>query len=96
MANIINAVWRKAVKDVKIKGEWNNFGGDCVQIWYCAELEMEVHFPDYLIPEGWGVMASFTSIHMDEENYENPYQFNPWRWEVSGTQRTIKSSYLLL
>ncbi|XP_010649090.1 3-epi-6-deoxocathasterone 23-monooxygenase CYP90C1 isoform X2 [Vitis vinifera] len=57
MANIINAVWRKAVKDVKIK--------------------------DYLIPEGWGVMASFTSIHMDEENYENPYQFNPWRWEAA-------------
>ncbi|KAL6269683.1 hypothetical protein ACE6H2_026594 [Prunus campanulata] len=19
---------------------------------------------------------------MDEENYENPYQFDPWRWEV--------------
>lgn len=59
MANIINAVWRKAVKDVKIK--------------------------DYLIPEGWGVMASFTSIHMDEENYENPYQFNPWRWEKAAS-----------
>lgn len=59
MANIINAVWRKAVKDVKIK--------------------------DYLIPEGWGVMASFTSIHMDEENYENPYQFSPWRWEKAAS-----------
>lgn len=37
---------------------------------------------DYLIPEGWGVMASFTSIHMDERYYEDPYLFNPWRWEV--------------
>ncbi|KAJ9703592.1 hypothetical protein PVL29_005074 [Vitis rotundifolia] len=59
MANIINAVWRKAVKDVKIK--------------------------DYLIPKGWGVMASFISIHMDEENYEDPYQFNPWRWEKAAS-----------
>lgn len=55
MANIINAVWRKAQKDVEIKG--------------------------YLIPKGWCVLASFTSVHMDEENYKNPYQFDPWRWE---------------
>ncbi|WCJ24936.1 Cytochrome P450 superfamily protein [Euphorbia peplus] len=55
LANIINAVWRKAQKDVEIKG--------------------------HLIPQGWCVMASFTSIHMDNQVYENPYQFDPWRWE---------------
>lgn len=55
MANIINAVWRKALKDVEISG--------------------------YLIPKDWCVLASFSSIHMDEVNYENPYHFNPWRWE---------------
>nr|XP_017248851.1 PREDICTED: 3-epi-6-deoxocathasterone 23-monooxygenase isoform X1 [Daucus carota subsp. sativus] len=55
MANIINAVWRKAQKDVEIKG--------------------------FLIPKDWCVMTSFTSVHLDDENYENPYQFNPWRWE---------------
>ncbi|KAJ4962707.1 hypothetical protein NE237_022646 [Protea cynaroides] len=55
MTNIINAVWRKARKDVIIKG--------------------------YLIPKGWCVMTSFASIHLDEENYENPYQFDPWRWQ---------------
>ncbi|KAH7519975.1 hypothetical protein FEM48_Zijuj08G0094500 [Ziziphus jujuba var. spinosa] len=54
MANIINAVWRKALKDVEIKG--------------------------FFIPKGWCILASFTSIHMDEENYENPYEFDPWRW----------------
>ncbi|KAK1262919.1 3-epi-6-deoxocathasterone 23-monooxygenase [Acorus gramineus] len=55
MGNIINAVWRKALKDVNIKG--------------------------YVIPKGWGILTSFSSIHLDEENYENPYKFNPWRWE---------------
>ncbi|OVA08717.1 Cytochrome P450 [Macleaya cordata] len=55
MANIINGVWRKALKDVQIKG--------------------------YLIPKGWCVLASFSSVHMDEDNYENPYQFDPWRWQ---------------
>uniref|UniRef100_A0A2P2MPX2 22alpha-hydroxysteroid 23-monooxygenase n=1 Tax=Rhizophora mucronata TaxID=61149 RepID=A0A2P2MPX2_RHIMU len=58
MANIINAVWRKAVKDVEIKGN--------------------------LIPKGWCVLASFTSVHMNDENYHNPYEFDPWRWEKTG------------
>ncbi|KAL0726124.1 hypothetical protein Bca4012_022217 [Brassica carinata] len=60
MANIINGVWRKALKDVEIKG--------------------------YLIPKGWCVLASFISVHMDEDIYENPYQFDPWRWDrINGT-----------
>ncbi|KAB1201939.1 3-epi-6-deoxocathasterone 23-monooxygenase [Morella rubra] len=58
LANIINGIWRKAVKDVDIKG--------------------------YFIPQGWCVLASLTSVHMDESNYENPYQFDPWRWEKIG------------
>ncbi|KAM3285781.1 3-epi-6-deoxocathasterone 23-monooxygenase CYP90C1 [Capsicum chacoense] len=62
LANIINAVWRKALKDVKIKG--------------------------HLIPKGWCVLASFTSVHMDEENYENPYNFDPSRWEKAGVAVT--------
>lgn len=58
LANIINAVWRKALKEVKIKG--------------------------YLIPKGWCVMTSFSSVHMDETNYENPNEFDPWRWKEIG------------
>ncbi|CAA2982998.1 3-epi-6-deoxocathasterone 23-monooxygenase [Olea europaea subsp. europaea] len=62
LANIINAVWRKALKDVKIK--------------------------DYFIPEGWCVLASFSSVHMDGINYENPYEFDPWRWDKTGAAVT--------
>ncbi|KAF5454499.1 hypothetical protein F2P56_024159 [Juglans regia] len=58
LANIINGVWRKALKDVQIKG--------------------------YSIPQGWCVLASFSSVHMNENNYENPYRFDPWRWEKMG------------
>ncbi|XP_071693406.1 3-epi-6-deoxocathasterone 23-monooxygenase CYP90C1 [Rutidosis leptorrhynchoides] len=58
MANIINAIWRKALEDVEING--------------------------YLIPKGWCVLASLTSVHMDEDNYENPDKFDPWRWEKTG------------
>ncbi|KAK6125692.1 hypothetical protein DH2020_040558 [Rehmannia glutinosa] len=38
----------------------------------------------YLIPKGWSVLASFSSVHMDETNYENPYEFDPWRWKKIG------------
>lgn len=58
LGNVINALWREALKDVKIKG--------------------------YLIPKGWCVLTSFVSPHMNEEYYENPYEFNPWRWEKAG------------
>ncbi|KAK7262914.1 hypothetical protein RJT34_30495 [Clitoria ternatea] len=58
MANIVNAIWRKAAKDVEIKG--------------------------YLIPKDWCVVASLTSVHMDGMNYENPFEFDPWRWEKIG------------
>lgn len=36
----------------------------------------------YFIPQGWCVLASFISVHMDENNYANPHQFDPWRWQV--------------
>ncbi|KAJ8490784.1 hypothetical protein OPV22_012505 [Ensete ventricosum] len=58
MANIVNAVWRRCLKDVEIKG--------------------------YLIPKGWCIMTSFSSVHLDEEIYEDPFKFNPWRWEGKG------------
>lgn len=67
MANIINAIWRKALRDVEIKG--------------------------YLIPKGWCVLASFSSVHMDEENYENPYQFDPWRWEKGEAALNYSTSF---
>jgi hypothetical protein len=37
----------------------------------------------YLIPKDWCVMASLTSVHLDPNNYENPFKFDPWRWEVT-------------
>ncbi|XP_051120642.1 3-epi-6-deoxocathasterone 23-monooxygenase CYP90C1 [Andrographis paniculata] len=58
LANIINAVWREAVKDVRVKG--------------------------YLIPKGWCVLASLSSVHMNEAYYCNPYEFDPWRWKEVG------------
>ncbi|KAJ0981649.1 hypothetical protein J5N97_009904 [Dioscorea zingiberensis] len=38
-------------------------------------------FAGYLIPKDWCILTSFTSIHLDQDNYEKPYKFDPWRWQ---------------
>ncbi|XP_022723561.1 3-epi-6-deoxocathasterone 23-monooxygenase-like [Durio zibethinus] len=48
-----------------------------------------VEIKGYLIPKGWCVFAYFRSVHLDENHYDWPYQFNPWRWQ----NKDISSSY---
>ncbi|RYR40467.1 hypothetical protein Ahy_A09g046222 [Arachis hypogaea] len=42
----------------------------------------DVKIKGYLIPKGWCVLANFRSVHLDEKNFNIPYQFNPWRWQL--------------
>jgi len=42
----------------------------------------DVEIKGNFIPQGWCVFANFRSVHLDDKNYECPYQFNPWRWQV--------------
>ncbi|KAH9664895.1 3-epi-6-deoxocathasterone 23-monooxygenase CYP90D1 [Citrus sinensis] len=41
----------------------------------------DIEIKGYLIPKGWCFFAYFRSVHLDESNYDWPYQFNPWRWQ---------------
>lgn len=45
----------------------------------------DVEIKGYLIPKGWCAFAYFRSVHLDENHYDWPYEFNPWRWQVSRT-----------
>jgi 3-epi-6-deoxocathasterone 23-monooxygenase len=82
MANIINGVWRKALKDVEIKGQFCRGWQFSLRICRSFFNILCSTIAGYSIPQGWCVLASFISVHMDEDNYENPHQFDPWRWEV--------------
>lgn len=42
----------------------------------------DVEIKGYLIPKGWCVFTYFRSVHLDENNFDGPYDFNPWRWQV--------------
>lgn len=63
-------------------------GGDnCIvpEAFVQGKYLMQFHhyeYAGYLIPKDWCVVASLTSVHMDGMNYENPFEFDPWRWEV--------------
>lgn len=36
----------------------------------------------YTIPAGWGVMVCPPAVHLNPTKYENPLDFDPWRWQV--------------
>lgn len=42
----------------------------------------DVEIKGNFIPKGWCVFMYFRSVHLDESHYDDPYQFNPWRWKV--------------
>lgn len=82
MINVANVIWRKAVKEVDIKGMLFKKRNQCPKGFVqkiCIYLQL-IHFNyskyvGYLIPKDWCV-ASFTSIHLDGMNYENPLEFD--------------------
>ncbi|KAG4199238.1 hypothetical protein ERO13_A05G134400v2 [Gossypium hirsutum] len=53
----------------------------------------DIEIKGYLIPKGWCFFAYFRSVHLDENHYDWPYQFNPWRWQVRINEKDILSSY---
>ncbi|KAG6665136.1 hypothetical protein CIPAW_02G140900 [Carya illinoinensis] len=48
----------------------------------------DVEIKGYLIPKGWCFFAYFRSIHLDENHYDWPYKFDPWRWQDKDTSTT--------
>nr|UAK14955.1 cytochrome P450 708A16 [Iberis amara] len=41
----------------------------------------DVEIKGYTIPAGWTVVVAPSVAHFDPGVYENPLEFNPWRWE---------------
>nr|GMD38189.1 ent-kaurenoic acid oxidase 1 [Ipomoea batatas] len=45
------------------------------------EARIDFNVNGYIIPKGWTAMLIVPDIHMKEEVYKDPYEFNPSRWE---------------
>ncbi|MQL83116.1 hypothetical protein Taro_015603 [Colocasia esculenta] len=41
----------------------------------------DFQYEEHIIPQGFSVMAAFWAVHMDPSLFEDPRQFNPWRWK---------------
>ncbi|CAN6290127.1 unnamed protein product [Urochloa humidicola] len=41
----------------------------------------DVHYNGYDIPRGWKILPVLAAVHLDSSLYEDPNQFNPWRWK---------------
>ncbi|KAJ9537313.1 hypothetical protein OSB04_030046 [Centaurea solstitialis] len=51
----------------------------------------DVKFKGYTIPAGWVVMVCPPAVHLDPENYKDPLEFNPWRWEGTNVATASKT-----
>ncbi|RDX89799.1 Cytochrome P450 724B1, partial [Mucuna pruriens] len=47
----------------------------------------DVKFKDYVIPAGWKVLPVLSSGHLDLTLFENPLEFNPFRWNDNSTSK---------
>ncbi|XP_027347558.1 beta-amyrin 11-oxidase-like [Abrus precatorius] len=45
------------------------------------EAAVDVNINGYIIPKGWKVLVWIRAVHMDPENFPNPQEFNPSRWD---------------
>ncbi|KAE8055576.1 hypothetical protein FH972_012406 [Carpinus fangiana] len=45
------------------------------------QAKEDVNLNGYLIPKGWKVLVWNRGVHMDPENYSNPKDFDPSRWD---------------
>ncbi|WRX10886.1 Cytochrome P450 - like 10, partial [Theobroma cacao] len=45
------------------------------------KLPKDVEIKGYTIPAGWYLVADQTVPHFDPNSFDEPFAFNPWRWE---------------
>uniref|UniRef100_A0A1W7HBQ0 Cytochrome P450 n=1 Tax=Scoparia dulcis TaxID=107240 RepID=A0A1W7HBQ0_SCODU len=47
----------------------------------------DVRYKGYDIPCGWKVLPVIAAVHLDPSLFDQPWHFNPWRWQVQGNNR---------
>ncbi|XP_072989407.1 steroid (22S)-hydroxylase isoform X2 [Typha latifolia] len=41
----------------------------------------DVRYKGYDIPCGWKILPVLAAVHLDSSLFQDPHQFNPWRWK---------------
>ncbi|KAL9817580.1 putative cytochrome P450 [Arabidopsis thaliana] len=56
-------------------------------------LDQDVQIGDYTLPAGW-LFFGIPQVHFDEEKYDDPLTFNPWRWQGKDIHSTVSREYM--
>ncbi|KOM45140.1 hypothetical protein LR48_Vigan06g044600 [Vigna angularis] len=51
----------------------------------------DVNYKGYDIPCGWKVLPVIAAVHLDPSLFDQPQQFNPWRWQNNGGRGSCPS-----
>ncbi|RYQ80231.1 hypothetical protein Ahy_Scaffold1g106775 isoform E [Arachis hypogaea] len=54
----------------------------------------DVRYKGYDIPCGWKVLPVIAAVHLDPSLFDQPQQFNPWRWQNNNTTTTTNNLFL--
>ncbi|KAF5958274.1 hypothetical protein HYC85_005499 [Camellia sinensis] len=53
----------------------------------------DVQYKGYDIPNGWKVLPVVSAVHLDSSHFDQPYHFDPWRWQnIRGSSSSCSSS----
>ncbi|CAK7356179.1 unnamed protein product [Dovyalis caffra] len=61
-----------------------------ISLFTFREAKCDANLGGYIIPQGWKVLVWFRAVHLDSENYPNPNEFNPWRWNAGTIQSKVQ------
>ncbi|XVF13579.1 hypothetical protein REPUB_Repub08aG0219400 [Reevesia pubescens] len=53
---------------------------------FARKAKVDVDINGYIIPKGWKVMTWNRAVHLNSENYSNPKEFLPSRWDDHKTK----------
>ncbi|KAF7848956.1 hypothetical protein BT93_L1398 [Corymbia citriodora subsp. variegata] len=56
--------------------------------WLLRRAVQDIPVNGFMIPKGWSIMAVTTALHTNHDVFENPLEFNPWRWKCVGAEYT--------
>ncbi|KAH6825492.1 Cytochrome P450 superfamily protein [Perilla frutescens var. hirtella] len=55
----------------------------------------DVRYKGYDIPCGWKVLPVIAAVHLDPSLFDQPWHFNPWRWQSSSGGGSAPASNLM-
>ncbi|MQL83115.1 hypothetical protein Taro_015602 [Colocasia esculenta] len=69
----------KALEQMRVFNESLRLGNIAKYVQRMAVKDFQ--YKEHVIPQGFSVMAALSAVHMDPSLFEDPKQFNPWRWK---------------